>query len=202
MQLQTTHEVYGHSFDAATGQYLLPVRVYPEGDGTCPLPHDTVDFPPTEPVGPHQTWRINAARSGWDVVDDFRGVMLWDTASGYPAPNRLALAERPPTGTTTLAPLAVEPGTPLANRWNPQRGAWELVPDYSHTPIWDKATGNVLPLLAAGLALPEAAIDIAPPTGGAQVRFDDAQGSWVTREGTDTLPFDDEAVEVESSSAG
>ena len=202
MQLQTPHEIYAHSFDATTGQYLLPVRVYPEADGTCPLPQDTVDFPPTEPLGPRQTWRINAARSGWDVVEDFRGVMLWDTATGYPVQNQLALAERPPIGITTLAPLSVAPGQPLSNRWNPDHSAWELVPDYSQTPIWDKTTGSVLPLLAAGLALPDAAIDIAPPTGGAQVRFDDAQGVWVTREGTDTLPFDDETVEVDGGSAG
>ncbi|TGR41842.1 hypothetical protein EN794_039395 [Mesorhizobium sp. M00.F.Ca.ET.151.01.1.1] len=180
MQRQSP-QCYGHSFDEASGQYLLPVRVYPEADGSCPLPYNTVDFPPTEPLGPHQTWRINEARSAWEVVDDFRDVMLWDTATGYPVANRLALDERPPVGTTTLPPLPIASGQRLSNRWDAQRGAWELVPDYSHTPIWDKATGNVLPMLPAGVPLPASASDIAPPAGSAPVRFDDAQGIWIGR---------------------
>ena len=187
MQLQTPHEIYGHSFDESTGQYLLPVRVYPEADGSCPLPLNTVDFPPADPVGPQQAWRINDTRTAWEVVDDFRGVMLWDTTTGYPVANRLALAERPPVGTTPLAPLAVAPGAPVANRWNTQHNAWELVPDYSHTPIWAKSTGGVLPMLPVGEALPATAINIAPPTdAGTPVRFDDVVGAWVVREALDS----------------
>jgi len=194
VQLQTPQQFYGHSFDEATGQYMLPVRVYPEADGSCPLPQNTVDFPPTEPLGSHQTWRINHARTEWDVVDDFRSVMLWDTASGCPAPNGLALGERPPVGVTTLAPLVVAPGERLSNRWNAQSRSWRLVPDYSHTPIWAKASGSVLPMLEAGMALPASAIDVPPPTGGVPVRFDDAQRLWVESKDADPLPLVDDGV--------
>src|SRR5678816_3333590 len=137
MQLKTDHEIYGHSFDASTGLYVLPIRIYPEADGSCPLPNNTVDFPPAEQAGAHQAWRINAERTAWETVADFRGVMLWDKNTGVPAPNQLALGELPPPSVTIQRPQPIEPGEPLANRWNDALDAWELVPDYTQTPIWD-----------------------------------------------------------------
>ncbi|HGM4787014.1 MULTISPECIES: hypothetical protein [Stenotrophomonas] len=179
MQLKTDHEIYGHSFDALTGLYVLPIRIYPEADGSCPLPNNTVDFPPVEQAGAHQAWRINAERTAWETVADFRGVMLWDKNTGVPAPNQLALGELPPPSVTIQRPQPIEPGEPLANRWNDALDAWELVPDYTQTPIWDKATGFYLPQLAVGEPLPATATALAPPrdhTG--PWRYSETQGGW------------------------
>lgn len=179
MQLKESHETYGHSFDEVTGLYLLPIRIYPEADGSCPLPDNTVDFPPMDNAGARQAWRINADRTAWETVADFRGVMLWDKATGLAAPNMLALGDLPSPSLTAQAPLAIAAGQPAANRWNVALEAWELVPDYSQTAIWEKTTGLNLPPLAVGEPLPATATDLAPPrdsTGPWQ--YSDAQGRW------------------------
>jgi len=179
MQLKDTPPVYGHSFDLATGIHLLPVRVFPEPDGSCPLPDNTVDFPPTEKTGPNQAWRINAERTAWELVHDFRYVMLWDKRSATPAPNGLALDELPHAHLTVLPPPTVVPGTPARNAWSEQLGAWVQVPYYSQTPTWDKASGAALPPMAPGEPLPATATDQAPPRDGeGPWRYSDVQGRW------------------------
>lgn len=179
MQLKESHETYGHSFDEVTGLYLLPVRIYPEADGSCPLPDNTVDFPPMDNAGAQQAWRISADRTAWETVADFRGVMLWNKATGLAAPNMLALGDLPSPSFTAQAPLAIAAGQPAANRWNVALETWELVPDFSQTAIWEKATGLNLPPLSVGEPLPATATDLAPPrdsTGPWQ--YSDAQCRW------------------------
>lgn len=179
MQLKSSHETYGHSFDEATGLYLLPIRLYPEADGSCPMPNHTVDFPPIDKAGQHQAWRINADRTQWETVADFRGVMLWDKATGMPVPNLLALADLPPPTVTVQPPQVIAPGQPAANRWNHALDAWELVPDYSQTATWDKATGFNLPQLAVGEPLPTTATTLAPPRDNSGPwRYNDADSAW------------------------
>lgn len=179
MQLKESHETYGHSFDEVTGLYLLPTRIYPEADGSCPLPDNTVDFPPMDSAGARQAWRINADRTAWETVADFRGVMLWDKATGLAAPNMLALGDLPSPSLTAQAPLAIAAGQPAANRWNVALETWELVPDFSQTAIWEKATGLNLPPLAVGEPLPATATDLAPPRDSTGPwRYSDAQSRW------------------------
>lgn len=189
MQLTEAHSTYGHSFDEHTGLYLLPVRIFPEADGSCPLPLNTVDFPPKQKADLHQAWRINEARTGWEIVADYRGAMLWEKATSMAVPNLLEIGETPAPSLTLHAPIAVAPGEPATNRWNDEDGVWELAPDYSRMPVWEKATGAVLPMLPAGKPLPPTAIDIRPPydaTG--PVRFDDVLGEWVEVPPTPALP--------------
>jgi hypothetical protein len=179
MQLKETYETYGHSFDEVTGLYLFPIRIYPEADGSCPLPDNTVDFPPMDNAGARQAWRINADRTAWETVADFRGVMLWDKDTGLAAPNMFALGDLPSPSLTAQAPLAIAAGQPAANRWNVALETWELVPDFSQTAIWEKATGLNLPPLPVGEPLPATATDLAPPrdsTGPWQ--YSDAQSRW------------------------
>lgn len=179
MQLKQSHETYGHSFDEVTGLYLLPIRIYPEADGSCPLPDNTVDFPPVQQAGRYQAWRISADRSAWETVADFRSAMLWDKATAMAAPNTLALGDQLPSTVTLDAPLPVAMGQPAANRWSDALDSWVLVPDYSQTAIWEKATGCNLPQLAVGEPLPATATDQPPPrddTG--PWRYSDAQSVW------------------------
>lgn len=177
MQLKTSQQFYGHSFDEATGQYLMPVRVYPESDGSCPLPHNAVNFPPAEPIGPQQTWRINDARSAWEVVDDFRGVMLYAKATGLPVPNVMALGNALSDDLTTSRPVAIGSNEPLCNQWDASIGAWRLVPDYSRTPLWEKATALPANPLPVGLALP-LELTTLPPSHGARSRWDAHEQAW------------------------
>lgn len=179
MQLKTDHEIYGHSFDEQTGLYLLPVRIYPEADGGCPMPINTVDFAPRQHCGYYEAWRINAERTAWETVPEYRGVALWDKATGVAVPNQLALGDLPPPSVTVKPPLAIAPGEPATNRWNESRNAWELVPDYSQTAIWEKATGFFLPPLAVGEPLPATATALAPPRDNTGPwRYSEAQGGW------------------------
>lgn len=181
MQINATTQVFGHSYDEITGIYLLPVRVFPEADGRIPLPDNTVDFPPAQKLARNQVWRINELHTEWDVVPDYRGVMLWNKTSGQPAPNTLALGDYPPQAVTDLPPLTIAAGVPAANRWSNLLCAWELVPDYSQTAIWEKATGVNLPQLAVGEPLPATATALAPPRDASGPwRYSDAQGAWET----------------------
>jgi hypothetical protein len=189
MQLTEPHETYGHSFDEHTRLYLLPVRIFPEADGSCPLPLNTVDFPPFQKADQHQAWRINEKQTAWEIVDDYRGAMLWEKSTAMGAPNRLEINEQPSSGVTLLAPLAIEPGEPLTNRWDDELEQWQLVPDYSRVPVWEKATGAVLPMLLPGDPLPFSATDIPPPRDMAgPVRFDDSLGEWVLVPSAPVLP--------------
>jgi hypothetical protein len=182
MQLKEKHETYGHSYDGVTGLYLLPVRIYPEADGACPLPDCTVDFPPAMNHGVHQAWRINAQRKAWEVVSDYRGVMLWDKASVQPVANLLGLGELPGQDVTVIPPIAVEPGRPVRNRWDYTLNAWVLEPDYSQRPLWKKASAEPAAPLSAGEALPDSLTTVAPPHHEmGPWRFNDASGGWEKR---------------------
>lgn len=179
MQLKEPHETYGHSFDEFTRLYLLPVRIFPEADGSCPLPENTVDFPPTQKAGPSQMWRINEARSAWELIADHRGAMLWDKHSGAAVLNQLEAGDPLPDDVTNIRPNALPPEEPLMNRWSELDGAWHLVPDYSRMPVWDKATGAVLPMLSPGEPLPATATALPPPRqGGGPWQYNDVLNAW------------------------
>ena len=51
--------------------------------------------------------RLDAARQAWELVPDYRGVMLWDTGTATPLPNRLLLGDDLPEGVTVLPPLTI-----------------------------------------------------------------------------------------------
>lgn len=180
MQLKEPQEIHGHSFDELTGKYLLPVRIYREADGSCPLPHNTVDFPPHGKIEQHETWRINAERTAWDIVPDYRGVMLWDKATAAPVLNELSLAEIPPDTCTLLSPIPISPADPAMNVWCVEEDTWTLGPDFSRTPVWEKSNGAILPMMQPGEPLPASATVKAPPRDiNGPVYFDDSLDRWV-----------------------
>lgn len=189
--MSNTHDapMLGHCYDAATRAYVLPVRLFPEPDGSCNLPENTVTVAPADTPGSYQALRLNESLTAWELVPDYRNVMLWQKASAMPVPNRVALGDVPDDDVTVLAPLPVDAGTPARNRWSKDLQGWELVPDYSQRPLWEKATAQSTAPLAAGEALPDALTTLPPPRNDAGPwRFDDASETWVKVETEPTEP--------------
>lgn len=173
-------ETYAYSFDLTTREYLREVRVYlnPD-DGRYHLPINVVDIAPPS-VGAREAARLNAKGDAWEVVPHFRGVMLWDTATGRPVANTLPLGEVPPAGVTAEPPPMFSDAEPVRNVWNPTTRAWQQEPDYSRFTVWWKAAGERAPTVPSGQVLPDTLTTLPPPAPGPHqaVQWNDAHATW------------------------
>lgn len=171
----------GYSFDRVTRELLGTVRVFLAPiEGVYFLPENVVEVAPTAVPGPNQKHRLNAAGDAWEVVADFRRVMLWDTATVRPVLNTLQLGELPPVGVTAVQPAMYDERMPLRNVWGAKAKAWREDPDFSRFAIYDKATGAHAPMLAPGVALPETMTTLSPPMPGDHTgpRWNEVSGAW------------------------
>lgn len=177
MTLNTTT---AHSFDPVTREYVLPVKVYSDGQGNWQLPDSTVLVAPKRQPGALEALRLSASGSAWQVVPDYRRCRLWDKATATPIVNGLALGELPAKDTTHLPPLQVAPGAHQCCVWDAKAGAWGLSPDYSSALLYEKASGALAAPLPPGTALPDSLTTTAPPDPAAGPwEFDSATGGWV-----------------------
>jgi|GEM_PF-1008626 len=172
---------YAYSFDTITREYLCAVLVYlSPAEGTYHLPPNVVEAKPPAEMGPREAARLNAIGDAWDIVPNYRGVMLWDIATGRPIPNTLQLGELPAAGVTAEPPPVFSDAQPLRNVWNPTAHAWQQEPDYSRFPVWWKATGDLAPRVPSGRDLPDTLTTQCPPTPGTHqaVQWNDAHATW------------------------
>jgi len=172
---------HAYSFDLSTREYLREVRVYlnPE-EGTYHLPVNVVEVAPPTDVGPRQAVRLNTKGDAWDIVPNFRGVMLWDIATCRPVPNTLQLGEAPAAGTTAEPPPIFSDAEPVRNVWNKKARAWQQEPDYSRFTVWWKATGELAPTVPSGKPLPDTLTTFCPPVAGVRqaVQWNDEHSTW------------------------
>lgn len=187
-----------HSFDPATREYVLPVKVFSDGNGGWLLPDNTVLAKPKRAAVELEALRLNASGKAWEIVPDYRRRMLWDKATAAATPNDLQLGQVPAAGATHLSPLPVPAGSPQRNAWNARSGSWGLVPDYSATQLYEKASGHYAAPLEAGHPLPTHLTDIAPPRDqpGPWV-FADANGAWILA----TVPAEPEPTPIEGEAS-
>jgi hypothetical protein len=177
----TTEPRFAYSYDPQTRAYMGTVKLQPSPDGRWHLPDYTVEAAPQRAAGDYQSLRLSQDGSHWELVDDFRNRMLWDTVTSSVVPNRLALGEKLPPGVTLSAPYPLTGGDAYFNAWNADAGRWELKPDYSNRPLWNRADGSLAAPPARGQALPASVIDQAPPAERkGPVTYDEASAAWVS----------------------
>jgi hypothetical protein len=160
--LPASKEAY--SFDERTREVLGRVEVFLSPlEATYYLPRNVVVIAPPTDLRANQCARLNADGSAWEIVPDFRRCMLWDIDTCTPMPNTLALGNALPANATAEAPPILSSDAPLMNVWDSQALAWRQHPDYSHTPVWSKASGQHASRPARGESLPDTLTVIAPP---------------------------------------
>ena len=153
-----------YSFDETTREYLGVVEVFLSPlEGTYFLPRNVVDVPPPSDIGNHQRAQLHADKTAWNIVPDFRRCMLWDTGTGDPIPNSLALGDALPKNVTAEAPPVLSSHQPWINVWDDNASAWHQLPDYSRTPTWSKDTAQLAASPKPGQSLPDTLTVIAPP---------------------------------------
>ncbi|ASK99956.1 phage tail protein [Xanthomonas citri] len=172
-----------YAFDPTTGEFTGPVTVYlSELEGRYPLPPNTVATAPGRLSGLYQRHRLSPASGTWELVPDYRGVMLYSTDTAAPIANTLALGDALPAGCTTSQPIAFLPSDFRRNVWDDARASWRADPDYSAALVWEKATGAIAPRLAAGIALPGQLTTVAPPRlVDGTLQWDDAAQNWTVQ---------------------
>ncbi|MGD6581374.1 phage tail protein [Xanthomonas citri pv. citri] len=171
-----------YAFDPTTGEFTGPVTVYlSELEGRYPLPPNTVAAAPSPAPGLYQRHRLSSAGT-WELVADYRGVMLYSTDTAAPIANTLALGDALPAGCTTSQPIAFLPSDFRRNVWDDARASWRADPDYSAALVWEKATGAIAPRLAAGSALPGQLTTVAPPQlVDGTLQWDEAAQDWTVQ---------------------
>jgi len=153
-----------YSFDEATREYLGVVEVFLSPlESAYFLPRNVVEFAPPSDIGTRERARLNAKGTAWEIVPDFRRCMLWNTHTGNPIPNGLALGDALPDGATADAPPVLSSDQPWMNVWDDDARAWRQRADYSRTPVWSKDTAHVAASPSPGEALPDTLTLIAPP---------------------------------------
>lgn len=178
-QLPETKDAY--SFSESTRELLGVVTVHLSPiEGEYFLPANVVIAAPSGTLGPRQAFRLNTAGDAWEVVDDFRRVMLYNTETGRIVPNTLALGDALPAGITADPPPIHSDQEPIRVVWDSQARAWREEPDYSRFSVYEKASGKPAPRLAAGDALPDTLTLSTPPPQGEHVapQWDEASASW------------------------
>lgn len=95
-----------YSYDRYTGEYLgaLAAHEHPTRPGNYVLPAFCTETAPP-PTGPHEAAVYDAAADAWSIVLDWRGVPVWDSATGEPWPPTMSLGPLP-TGLVTEQPPA------------------------------------------------------------------------------------------------
>ena len=153
-----------YSFDDTTREYLGIVEVFLSPlEATYFLPRNVVAIAPPTNLGTHERARLNADGTAWEVVPEFRRVMLWDTATCTPIANTLALGDALPAGVTAEPPPVLRSDAPLTNVWDDAAGVWRQLPDYSRIPVWSKATAQRAAPPAPRKPLPDTLTTIPPP---------------------------------------
>jgi hypothetical protein len=153
-------------FCPRTREYLGELEAYLSPlEETYPLPSNATFVDPGSDPGPHKTRRLVQDGTGWDVVDDYRYIMLWDTTTAQPLPNTLALGEVPSTSVTHLAPPGYALDECRCSVWDDAAQAWSVAPDYSRCTLWIKATAQRAASLQPGVALPDTLTTLQPPMG-------------------------------------
>ena len=198
-------------FCTKTREYLGELEAYLSPlEGIYPLPSNAVVVEPGPDPGLLKTWRLLPDGSAWEVVDDFRYIMMWDTSTAYPVPNTLALGEPPSIGTTHRIPPRFEPHECKCPAWDEHLKAWAVVPDYSRNALWVKATAERAPPLPSGARLPDTLTTLPPPTGNHVAAIWNAvTDTWdavsdyrgITNGAEDSVSHEIERLEVEPSSA-
>lgn len=170
------------TFCTKTREYLGELDAYLSPlEGTYPLPSNAVFVEPGVDPGPWKARRLMQDGSTWEVVDDFRYIMLWDIATATPVPNALALGETPSVSTTHLAPPTFDAQDCTCAVWDAKANAWIAAPDYSRRTLWMKATAQRMPSLSPGVALPDTLTTLQPPMGEHVCAvWNDATQSWET----------------------
>lgn len=152
------------SFDPSTRAYLGAVTVFLSPlEGQYFLPDNVVEFAPPSGLAPNTSCRLNVAGDGWDVVPDFRRVMLYTKANATPVANTLQLGELPPQDVTAVPPAIFSDTVPRRNAWDEAANAWREIPDYSRHHVYDKATGEFVASPAPGAELPDTQTTQMPP---------------------------------------
>ena len=153
-----------YSFDDTTGEYLGVVEVFLSPlEATYFLPRNVVEMPPPTKLGTHERARLNAEATAWEIMPDFRRCMLWETATGTPIANTLALGDALPSGVTAEPPPVLRSDVPLTNVWDDASHTWRQLPDFSRTPVWSKATGQRAVPPPPREPLPDTLTTMAPP---------------------------------------
>lgn len=182
-----TESRFAHAYDPLTRAYTGAVKLQPSPDGRWHLPEYTVEAAPQLPAGEYRSFRLSDDGSHWEQVPDFRNRMLWNTVTSAVVPNRLALGDSLPPEVTLSAPHPLMSGDTHFNAWNAEARRWELKPDYSNRPLWNRIDGSLAAPLARGETLPPSVIDRAPPadrTG--PITYDEATASWVSVTASDS----------------
>jgi hypothetical protein len=171
------------TFCTKTREYLGELEAYLSPlESIYPLPSNAVFVQPGADPGPQKARRLTQDGSAWEVVDDFRYIMLWDKATARPVPNTLTLGEALPVSVTHLAPPTYDAQDCKCSIWDIETNAWIAVPDYSRCPLWVKATAQRAAPLPAGVALPDTLTTLQPPTGEhIRVTWNTAAESWGTQ---------------------
>jgi len=93
-ELNGPASIPGFSYDPISGQYGGLIQIVRQDfDGRYPLPANTVLFAPMSTPGEHQALRINAEKTAWEIVADFRNERLFSKINGEPVGNHLALGQ-------------------------------------------------------------------------------------------------------------
>ena len=164
INLPPTKQAY--TFCTKTREYLGELEAYLSPlEGTYPLPNNATFVEPGPNPGPLKARRLMQDGSAWEVVDDFRYIMLWDTSTAQPMPNALALGEAPPVDVTHLAPPTFEAKDCKCAAWDTDKHAWIAAPDYSRNVLWTKASAERVPPLTPGTMLPDTLTTQQPPRG-------------------------------------
>jgi hypothetical protein len=157
-----------YSFDDTTREYLGIVEVFLSPlEAAYFLPRNVVAIAPPAHLGSHERARLSVDGTAWEVVPDFRRVMLWDTTTCTPVANTLALGDALPANVTAEPPPILRSEMPLTNVWDDDVRTWRQLPDYSRTPLWSKATGQRAVALAPCEPLPDTLTTRPPPVTGA-----------------------------------
>jgi len=131
-------------------------------EGAYPLPFNATFADPGEDPGPQKTRRLLPDGSAWEVVDDFRFIGLWNTATTNAVPNDLALGDKLPDGVTNKAPALYGQFDRKANEWDASVTDWRAIPDYRGYWYWT-ADGERHMIDALGVSPPADALDSPPP---------------------------------------
>jgi len=169
-----------YSYDPVTRELLATNTTFLTASGAAyqQLPF-TVEFSPGDPAGLFRRHRLTAALDAWETVADYRYVMLYAKATALPVANMLELGEALPDDVTTTQPIAFGPDDHCRNQWDDVVKTWRAVPDYSATPLWEKATAMLVDSLPLGQSLPPELTTMAPPRGNPDsVQWDESIGGW------------------------
>jgi len=116
----------GFTYDPHSGQYSGLIQIVRQDfDDTYPLPAHTVLFAPMATPGAQQALRINAEKTAWELVADFRNQRLFAKTTGQPVANHLALGQMIPDAFTSIAP----PDSSGQWTFNADAQYWQRLPE-------------------------------------------------------------------------